>query len=40
MAYDGEVRISTSIDIGGIKTGVDEIKGEFEKLNPILSRHY
>ena len=36
MAYDGEVRISTSIDIGGIKTGVDEIKSEFEKLTPVL----
>ncbi len=37
MEYDGEVRIITSINTTGIKTGVDEIIGEFEKLNPILS---
>ncbi len=36
MEYDGEVRISTIVDVGGIKTGVDEIKSEFEKLTPVL----
>lgn len=37
MEYDGSVRISTTIDTTGIKTGVDVIINEFEKLNPILS---
>ncbi len=31
MEYDGSVRISTIIDTTGIKTGVKEIMGEFEK---------